>query len=293
MHMNLRGVGVALVTPFNEDGSVDFESLTRLVEYVSTNDVDYLVVHGTTGETPTLTNEEKRAIVKHVRESNKAKLPIVIGCGGNSTADVLALLNDEMYKHADAILSVTPYYNKPNQAGLYEHYKAIASASKKPVVLYNVPGRTGVNLTAETIIRLANDFENIIAIKEADTDMNKMIKVLKGRPEGFLVLSADDAHVIPQVAVGADGVISVAANAYPKEFCSMVHLALNGKFEAALPTLYKLADPIDQLFAEGNPTGVKAALGKLGICKNVLRLPLVPASNKLYADIAKYIDGNM
>ena len=291
--MNLRGVGVALVTPFNEDGSVDFESLTRLVEYVSTNGVDYLVVHGTTGETPTLTNEEKRAIVKHVRESNKAKLPIVIGCGGNSTADVLALLNDEMYKHADAILSVTPYYNKPNQAGLYEHYKAIASASKKPVVLYNVPGRTGVNLTAETIIRLANDFENIIAIKEADTDMNKMIKVLKGRPEGFLVLSADDAHVIPQVAVGADGVISVAANAYPKEFCSMVHLALSGKFEAALPTLYKLADPIDQLFAEGNPTGVKAALGKLGICKNVLRLPLVPASDKLYADIAKYIDGNM
>jgi 4-hydroxy-tetrahydrodipicolinate synthase len=293
MHMNLRGVGVALVTPFNEDGSVDFESLTRLVEYVSTNDVDYLVVHGTTGETPTLTKEEKRAVVKHVRESNKAKLPIVIGCGGNSTADVVALLNDEMYKHADAILSVTPYYNKPNQAGLYEHYKAIASASKKPVVLYNVPGRTGVNLTAETIIRLANDFENIIAIKEADTDMNKMIKVLKGRPEGFLVLSADDAHVIPQVAVGADGVISVAANAYPKEFCSMVHLALSGKFEAALPTLYKLADPIDQLFAEGNPTGVKAALGKLGICKNVLRLPLVPASNKLYADIAKYIDGNM
>jgi 4-hydroxy-tetrahydrodipicolinate synthase len=291
--MNLRGVGVALVTPFNEDGSVDFESLTRLVEYVSTNDVDYLVVHGTTGETPTLTKEEKRAVVKHVRESNKAKLPIVIGCGGNSTADVVALLNDEMYKHADAILSVTPYYNKPNQAGLYEHYKAIASASKKPVVLYNVPGRTGVNLTAETIIRLANDFENIIAIKEADTDMNKMIKVLKGRPEGFLVLSADDAHVIPQVAVGADGVISVAANAYPKEFCSMVHLALSGKFEAALPTLYKLADPIDQLFAEGNPTGVKAALGKLGICKNVLRLPLVPASNKLYADIAKYIDGNM
>jgi len=291
--MNLRGVGVALVTPFNEDGSVDFESLTRLVEYVSTNDVDYLVVHGTTGETPTLTKEEKRAIVKHVRESNKAKLPIVIGCGGNSTADVIALLNDEMYKHADAILSVTPYYNKPNQAGLYEHYKAIASASKKPVVLYNVPGRTGVNLTAETIIRLANDFENIIAIKEADTDMNKMIKVLKGRPEGFLVLSADDAHVIPQVAVGADGVISVAANAYPKEFCSMVHLALSGKFDAALPTLYKLADPIDQLFAEGNPTGVKAALGKLGICKNVLRLPLVPASDMLYADIAKYIDGNM
>jgi 4-hydroxy-tetrahydrodipicolinate synthase len=291
--MNLRGVGVALVTPFNEDGSVDFESLTRLVEYVSTNNANYLVVHGTTGETPTLTKEEKRAVVKHVRESNKAKLPIVIGCGGNSTADVVALLNDEMYKHADAILSVTPYYNKPNQAGLYEHYKAIASASKKPVVLYNVPGRTGVNLTAETIIRLANDFENIIAIKEADTDMNKMIKVLKGRPEGFLVLSADDAHVIPQVAVGADGVISVAANAYPKEFCSMVHLALSGKFEAALPTLYKLADPIDQLFAEGNPTGVKAALGKLGICKNVLRLPLVPASNKLYADIAKYIDGNM
>ncbi len=291
--MNLRGVGVALVTPFNEDGSVDFESLTRLVEYVSTNDVDYLVVHGTTGETPTLTKEEKRAVVKHVCESNKAKLPIVIGCGGNSTADVVALLNDEMYKHADAILSVTPYYNKPNQAGLYEHYKAIASASKKPVVLYNVPGRTGVNLTAETIIRLANDFDNIIAIKEADTDMNKMIKVLKGRPEGFLVLSADDAYVIPQISVGADGVISVAANAYPKDFCNMVHLALSGKFDVAIPTVYKLADPIDQLFAEGNPTGVKAVLAKLSICKNVLRLPLVPASEKLYAEISKFIEGNM
>lgn len=291
--MNLRGVGVALVTPFNEDGSVDFESLTRLVEYVSTNDVDYLVVHGTTGETPTLNKEEKRAIVKHVHESNKAKLPMVIGCGGNSTADVIALLDDEMYKYADAILSVTPYYNKPNQTGLYEHYKAIASASKKLIVLYNVPGRTGVNLTADTIIRLANDFENIIAIKEADTDMNKMIKVLKARPEGFLVLSADDAYVIPQISVGADGVISVAANAYPKDFCNMVHLALTGKFEEATSTVYKLADPIDQLFAEGNPTGVKAALAKLGLCKNVLRLPLVPASEKLYAEISKFIEGNM
>lgn len=291
--MNLRGVGVALVTPFNEDGSVDFESLTQLVDYVSANDVDYLVVHGTTGETPALSMEEKRAIVKHVAENNKAKLPIVIGCGGNCTADVVALLEDEMYKYADAILSVTPYYNKPNQTGLYEHFKAVALASKMPVVLYNVPGRTGVNLTAETIIQLANDFENIIAIKEADTDMNKLIKVLKGRPEGFLVFSADDAHVVPQIAVGADGVISVAANSYPKDFCNMVHLALSGKFDEAIPTVYKLADPIDQLFAEGNPAGVKAALSELGICKNLLRLPLVPASEKLRTEIAKFIKGTM
>ncbi|WP_052180853.1 4-hydroxy-tetrahydrodipicolinate synthase [Alistipes sp. ZOR0009] len=291
--MNLRGVGVALVTPFNEDGSVDFESLTRLVDYVSANDVDYLVVHGTTGETPVLTKEEKRAVVKHVYDNNKAKLPIVVGCGGNCTADVIALLNDEMYKHADAILSVTPYYNKPNQTGLYEHYKAIALASKKPVILYNVPGRTGVNLTAETIIRLANDFENIVAIKEANTDFNQLIKVLKGRPEGFLVLSADDAHVVPQIAVGADGVISVAANSYPKDFCSMVHLALNGKFAEATPIVYKLADAIDLLFAEGNPTGVKAALSKLGICKNVLRLPLVPASDKLYQQTEQFVNSNM
>lgn len=291
--MNLRGVGVALVTPFNEDGSVDFESLTRLVDYVSANDVDYLVVHGTTGETPVLTKEEKRAVVKHVYENNKAKLPIVIGCGGNCTADVIALLNDEMYKYADAILSVTPYYNKPNQTGLYEHYKAIALASKKPVILYNVPGRTGVNLTAETIIRLANDFENIVAIKEANTDFNQLIKVLKGRPDGFLVLSADDAHVVPQIAVGADGVISVAANSYPKDFCSMVHLALNGKFAEATPIVYKLADAIDLLFAEGNPTGVKAALSQLGICKNVLRLPLVPASDKLYQRTEQFVNSNM
>lgn len=291
--MNLRGVGVALVTPFNEDGSVDFESLTHLVNYVSTNDVDYLVIHGTTGETPTLTKEEKRAIVKHVCENNKAKLPVVIGCGGNSTADVIALLEDEMYKYADAILSVTPYYNKPNQTGLYEHFKAIALASKKPIVLYNVPGRTGVNLSAETIVRLANDFENIVAIKEADTDMNKLIKVLKGRPEGFLVLSADDAYVIPQISVGADGVISVAANSYPKDFCKMVHLALDGKFGEAQPIVYKLNEQIDLLFAEGNPTGVKAALNKLGICKNKLRLPLVPASEKLYNEISKFIESNM
>jgi len=291
--MNLRGVGVALITPFNEDGSVDFESLTHLVNYVSTNDVDYLVIHGTTGETPTLTKEEKRAIVKHVCENNKAKLPVVIGCGGNSTADVIALLEDEMYKYADAILSVTPYYNKPNQTGLYEHFKAIALASKKPIVLYNVPGRTGVNLSAETIVRLANDFENIVAIKEADTDMNKLIKVLKGRPEGFLVLSADDAYVIPQISVGADGVISVAANSYPKDFCKMVHLALDGKFGEAQPIVYKLNEQIDLLFAEGNPTGVKAALNKLGICKNQLRLPLVPASDKLYSEISKFIESNM
>lgn len=291
--MNLKGVGVALVTPFNEDGSVDFESLTRLVDYVSANDADYLVVHGTTGETPVLSKEEKRAIVKHVFENNKAKLPMVVGCGGNCTADVVALLNDEMYKHADAILSVTPYYNKPNQTGLYEHYKAVAQASKKPVILYNVPGRTGVNLSADTIIRLANDFENIVAIKEANTDFNQLIKVLKGRPEGFLVLSADDAHVVPQISVGADGVISVAANAYPKDFCTMVHLAMNGKFEEAAPLVYKLADAIDLLFVEGNPTGVKAALGKLGICKNVLRLPLVPASDKLFLQTSQFIESNM
>lgn len=291
--MNLKGVGVALVTPFNEDGSVDFESLTRLVDYVSANDADYLVVHGTTGETPVLSKEEKRAIVKHVFENNKAKLPMVVGCGGNCTADVVALLNDEMYKHADAILSVTPYYNKPNQTGLYEHYKAVAQASKKPVILYNVPGRTGVNLSADTIIRLANDFENIVAIKEANTDFNQLIKVLKGRPEGFLVLSADDAHVVPQISVGADGVISVAANAYPKDFCTMVHLAMNGKFEEAAPLVYKLADAIDLLFVEGNPTGVKAALGRLGICKNVLRLPLVPASDKLFLQTSQFIESNM
>lgn len=291
--MNLRGVGVALVTPFNVDGSVDYEALSRLVNYVTINDVDFLVVHGTTGETPVLSKEEKRAVVKHVVENNGAKLPIVIGCGGNSTAEVIDSLKDEMYKHADAVLSVTPYYNKPNQAGLYEHFKAIALASKKPIILYNVPGRTGVNLAPETTIRLANDFENIVAIKEANTDFNQFIKLVKGKPEGFLVLSGDDYHIVPQVSVGGDGVISVAANAYPKDFCKMVHLALDGKFGEAAPIVYKLADQIDLLFTEGNPTGVKAALAKLDICKNVLRLPLVPASEVLYSKISKFIDANM
>ena len=291
--MNLRGVGVALITPFNENGTIDFESLSRLIDYVCANDADYLVALGTTAETPVLSKDEKRAVVKFIHENNRAKLPLIVGCGGNNTQDVISSMSDEMYKHADALLSVTPYYNKPNQAGLYEHFKAIALAAKKPVVLYNVPGRTGVNLAAETTIRLANDFENIIGIKEANTDMNQLVKLLKGRPEGFQVVSGDDSYIVPQVAVGADGVISVAANAYPKEFCSMVHLALNGKFAEAAPIVYKLADAIDMLFAEGNPAGVKAALSKLNICKNILRMPLVPASDKLYSSIAKFIDTEM
>lgn len=291
--MKLSGVGVALVTPFTDNGSVDFEALTRLVEYVSANDADYLVALGTTGETPVLSLEEKRDVVKCICESNKAKLPVVVGCGGNCTADVLAQMDDPMFKNADALLVVTPYYNKPTQRGLYEHFKAVATKSKKPVILYNVPGRTGVNLAAETTVQLANDFENIIAIKEANTDFNQMIKVLRDRPEGFHVISGDDAHIIPQIAVGADGVISVAANAYPKDFCKMVHLALDGHFDQAQPLLHKFAEPIEQLFAEGNPAGVKAALAKLNICKNVLRLPLVPASSKLNESISQFIDAEM
>lgn len=291
--MNFRGVGVALVTPFNEDGSVDFESLGKLIDYVSINGADYLVALGTTGETPTLSIEEKRAIVKFVSESNKAGLPLIVGCGGNSTADVIRSLDDEMFGYADALLSVAPYYNKPNQNGIYEHFKAIALASKKPIVLYNVPGRTGVNISAATTLRLANDFENIIAIKEASGNLAQVVDILKGRPEGFQVLSGDDGLIVPQVAVGVEGVISVAANSYPKDFCKMVHLILDENFVEAQPILYKLTEPIDQLFAEGNPVGVKAALAKLGICKNVLRLPLVPASDKLYGEISKFIDGNM
>lgn len=291
--MNLNGVGVALVTPFNEDGSVDYESLGKLVSYVSLNGVDFLVVHGTTGETPVLSKEEKLNIAKYVYDNNSAKLPIIIGCGGNSTADVLDSLSNEMYGYADAILTVTPYYNKPNQAGLYEHYKAIALASKKPIILYNVPGRTGINLNASTALRLANDFENIIAIKEASGSYNQIVELLKGKPDGFMVLSGDDNLAVSQIAVGVEGVISVAANSYPKEFCNMIHLALAGKFAEAQPLVYRLHEPIELLFAEGNPTGVKAALHKLGICKNVLRLPLVPASEKLYDSISKLIDENM
>lgn len=291
--LNLRGVGVALVTPFTNDGSVDFAALTALLKHVSEGGVDYLVVLGTTGEPATMTAAERDAVVRHVIANNAANLPIVVGMGGNNTAELIISIKSFNFDGISAILSVTPYYNKPNQAGLYAHYAAVLEAAPLPVILYNVPGRTGVNMTAETTLRLAHDFPGrAIAVKEASGNLSQAAYIIRDRPEGFLVISGEDNLALAMTAIGGDGVISVSANAFPERFCAMMHSALEGRFtEAALMNL-SLHEATDMLFAEGNPTGAKAALAIKGVMGNNLRLPLVPASDSLYekikAQIAKY-----
>lgn len=282
--MNLfKGAGVALVTPFNADMSIDFPALRRLVQEQIAGGTNYLVVQGTTGESPTLNSSEKKQVLETVLEENNGKLPVVYGAGGNNTMSVIEAFKN-IPKGVDGILSVAPYYNKPTQAGYLAHYKALASETDLPIILYNVPGRTGSNVLAETTLELA-EIKNIVAMKEASGNMEQIMEIIRCKPENFLVLSGDDAITLPLIAAGADGVISVVANSFPAQFSQMVTSALNGDFETARKFHYDLLPVTRLLFAEGNPGGVKIALEELGWMKPVMRLPLVQVSEGLKAKI--------
>ena len=271
-----KGLGIALVTPFLSDGSVDYKSLQRLVEYQIQNGADFFCILATTGETPCLTAEEKERIKNLVVELNKGRLPILMGCGGNNTAAVVEELITADLSGIDGILSVCPYYNKPSQEGLYQHFKAIAKASPLPVVLYNVPGRTGINLKPETTVRLAKDCENIVAIKEASGSLEQVDEIIKNAPLGFDVISGDDALTFSMIASGAAGVISVIGNALPKEFSRMIRYEFRGEYEPARKIHHRFTELYSLLFVDGNPAGVKALLHEMGFIENELRLPLVP-----------------
>jgi len=277
-----RGLGVAMVTPFNQDKEIDYDATEKLIEHLVTGGVDFLVVMGTTGESATLTDKEKRSLIKFVIKKNDGRLPIMLGIGGNDTNHIIEQIDDFDFDGIDAILSVTPYYNKPTQKGLELHFKAIAAQSELPIVLYNVPGRTGVNMTAETTLKLAHEVPNIIGIKEASGNLNQMSYILRDRPDNFLVLSGDDGLTLPQMSMGADGVISVVGNALPKRFSEMVKLAQQHNYVEASKIHLELIEIIDSLFVEGNPGGVKAALSILGIVDNNLRLPLAPISESAF-----------
>lgn len=271
-----RGLGIALVTPFTPDGQVDYKSLKCLVEYQIDNGADFLCILATTGETPCLTQDEKEKITQLVKDVNHGRLPILKGCGGNNTAAVVEELRTADWSGIDGILSVCPYYNKPSQEGLYQHFKAIAEASPLPVVLYNVPGRTGINLKPETTVRLANDCENIVAVKEASGSLEQVDEIIKNKPQRFDVLSGDDALTFSMVASGAAGVISVIGNALPKEFSRMIRLEFQGEYEPARKIHHMFTELYSLLFVDGNPAGVKALLHEMGFIENQLRLPLVP-----------------
>jgi 4-hydroxy-tetrahydrodipicolinate synthase len=277
------------VTPFKADGSVDYDALRRLLDYQLSNGVDFLCVLGTTAETPCLSAEEKLKVKNIVVEKVQGRVPILLGCGGNNTAAVVESLKNDDFTGVDGILSVCPYYNKPSQEGLYQHFKAIANATELPVVLYNVPGRVGVNMTAETTLRLANDCPNIVAIKEASGNFAQIDDIIKNKPSHFDVISGDDGITFPLITLGAVGVISVIGNALPKEFSRMVRLALNGDYKNALEIHHKFTELFGLLFVDGNPAGVKAMLNIMGLIENQLRLPLVPARITTLGEISAIV----
>lgn len=283
----LTGMGVALITPFKEDESVDYTALGRLVDYQIKNGIDYLVVLGTTAETATLTEEEKKQVTAFIINRVKGRVPIVLGVGGNCTRALVEELQTKDFTGVDAILSVTPYYNKPSQEGIYQHYKALAEATELPIVLYNVPGRTGVNMTSDTTLRLARDFENIVAVKEASGNISQMDEIIKNKPKDFMVISGDDGITFPLITLGAVGVISVIGNAFPKEFGRMVRLALKGDYKNALEIHHSFTELFNLLFVDGNPAGVKCMLNAMGFIENKLRLPLVPTRITTYEKIRK------
>lgn len=285
----LRGTGVALVTPFKQNKEVDVEAFTRVVNHVIQNGVDYVVVLGTTGETPTLSRAEKELLINQAYEIADGKVPVVVGVGGNDTLAVARELQALPLQHAAAVLSASPYYNKPSQEGIFQHYQLIAAVSPRPVILYNVPGRTGRNMSPETTIRLANEVSNITGIKEAASDIAQAMKILKDCPDDFLVVSGDDDLVLPEIAAGMDGVISVAANCFPQQFSNMVRFALSGNFSEAKLLNDQLMEAYTLLFAENNPAGVKAFLHEMGIIGPDLRLPLVPVSDMLLQKIRNYL----
>lgn len=286
------GTGVAVITPFTKDYKIDFPALGKVIDFLINNKVEYLVLLGTTGETPVLSASEKVTILEYAYEKIAGRLPVVVGIGGNNTADILEDFKIFPLEKATAILSAAPYYNKPSQEGIFQHYKMIAEASPKPIILYNVPGRTGRNMTAETTLRLANEVPNIIGIKEASGDMAQCMQILKDRPDGFLVLSGDDALALPQIACGMEGVISVAANAFPLQFGNMVRSCLRNDFAQARVMNDKLIPTYDLMFAENNPAGVKAFMYKMGLINNQLRLPNVPVSQNVYKGIESWLANN-
>ncbi len=273
--INLKGMGVALITPFKDDESVDYDALSKLVDYQVQNGTDYLVVLGTTAETPTLTEEEKKKIISLVVTKVNGRIPIVLGVGGNCTRTIVEKLKNDNFDGIDAILSVVPYYNKPSQEGIYQHYKAIAGATKLPIVLYNVPGRTGVNMTAATL-RIAREFKNVVAVKEASGNITQMDDIIKNKPANFNVISGDDGITFPLITLGAIGVISVIGNAFPREFSRMVRLALAGDYDHARTIHHRFTELFELLFVDGNPAGAKSMLNAMGFIENKLRLPLVP-----------------
>jgi 4-hydroxy-tetrahydrodipicolinate synthase len=285
----LRGTGVALVTPFKANLEIDYDALGNVIDFVIKDGVEYVVTLGTTGETPTLRKEEKKDIIEFTYDRVKDRVPVVVGIGGNNTAEVIQEMEELPLEKAIAILSASPYYSKPSQEGLFQHYKALAESTAKPIMLYNVPGRTGRNLDADTIIRLATEVDNIAGIKEAGGDMAQCMKVLRDKPEDFLVVSGDDALALPQIACGMGGIISVAANSFPKAFSEMVRYSLKSDFKNAKALNDKLIEGYELLFAENNPAGVKAAMAELGLIGNYLRLPVVPVSGELQKKIKKYV----
>jgi 4-hydroxy-tetrahydrodipicolinate synthase len=285
-----KGTGVAIVTPFKNDSSIDFSALGRVVNHVIKGGVNYIVAMGTTGEASTLTKDEKHALVSYVTETIDGRVPLVVGIGGNNTQEVINTIRELDLQRVDAILSVAPYYNKPSQRGLFEHFKAIATCSPLPVMIYNVPGRTSCNISSDTCLELANECDNIVAVKEASGDMSQIMRIIKGKPENFLVISGDDALTIPVIAAGGSGVISVLANAYPTECSELVSNALKNNFKAAREIHFRFMESIELLFADGNPAGVKAFLHTMDLCQNNLRLPLVPVNKNVLSRIQKFVE---
>ncbi len=275
-----RGTGIAIVTPFNDDGVIDWESFQNLINFWIDGKVEYLVALGTTGESPTVHGEEKQKVFSFVNDVTNGRIPLVAGIGGNDTNDILQGFKNFDLKGYDAILSVSPSYSKPNQEGIFQHYKMLNAHTPLPIVMYNVPSRTGQNVTAETQVRIANECKNIFATKEASSDFNQIMQIIKNKPNDFMVISGDDLITLPMIACGAVGLISVIANAYPKDFSEMVRLCLAGKFKEALPLHYKYVDIINSMFAEGSPSGVKAYLAEMGLCSDAVRLPVWPVSAK-------------
>jgi 4-hydroxy-tetrahydrodipicolinate synthase len=285
-----KGTGVALVTPFHKDGSIDFKGLEKLIESLIAGKADYLVLLGTTGETPVLSKDEKNALIAFTKEINNGRLPLVLGIGGNNTREVVNCIRETDFEGIDAILSVSPYYNRPGQKGIVQHFKMVAGNAPVPVILYNVPARTGSNMLAETTLELAETSDNIIGIKEASGNLEQITQLLANRPKDFLIISGDDNLTYLMMTLGADGVISVVANAFPRDFSAMVRLCLKGNFEKARELHFRFLEIYKLLFAEGNPVGVKAALSTLQICSEQVRLPLVPASKNLINKIAALMD---
>lgn len=287
LQQKFTGTGVAIVTPFNEDMSIDWKSFETLINFWIENKVEYLVVTGTTGESATLTRKEEQEIFSFVNKINNARVPLVAGIGGNHTDEVVEAFKTFDLTGFDAILSVSPYYNKPRQEGIYRHYKALNDAAPLPVIMYNVPGRTGMSVSVETTLRIARDCKNIFATKEASGNFEQINRIMKNKPADFMLISGDDGITLPMIALGASGVISVMGNVYPKEFSDMVRLCIAGKFAEALPLHLKYIDVINSLFAEGSPSGAKQYLSDRGLCKNIMRLPVVPLSDEFAAQIKK------